>query len=193
MSEQVVFDAMRKGLKARIFRPALLTPSVNGGGGNLDISIRLLAFMLNHRMGTSAQNQVSFSPADRAADNIIAIAGVPDSVGATYHVTRDAYANMADITTILSTLTDQPFVNFPLHDFVPKVIELCQKEDILFPLLGFFERSSDNIRAMQFKRYDNSNFQGVRDAAHHGKSDLRLDDVVGGMLRFMRRQQIVKY
>ncbi len=193
VSEQVVFDAMRQGLKARVFRPALLTPSASGSGGNLDISIRLLAFMLNHRMGTTAQNQVSFSPADRAADNIVAIARLPESVGATYHVTRDAYANMADITTILSTLTEQPFTNFALDDFVPKVIERCQKEDILFPLLEFFERSSDNISAMQFKRYDNSNFQRFRDAAHDGKADLPLDDVVGGMLRFMRRRQIVRY
>jgi thioester reductase-like protein len=193
VSEQVVFDAMRQGLKARVFRPALLTPSASGSGGNLDISIRLLAFMLNHRMGTTAQNQVSFSPADRAADNIVAIAQAPDSVGATYHVTRDAYANMADITTILSALTEQPFTNFALDDFVPKVIERCKKEDILFPLLGFFERSSDNISAMQFKRYDNSNFQRFRDAAHDGKADLPLDDVVGGMLRFMRRRQIVRY
>lgn len=191
VSEQVVFDAMRQGLDARVFRPALLTPSVSGAGGNLDISIRLLAFMLNHRMGTTAQNQVSFSPADRAADNIVAISLRPESIGATYHVTRDHYANMADITNILSRLTERPFTHFALDEFVPKVIERCQKEDILFPLLEFFERSSDNISAMQFKRYDNSNFQRARDAAQDGKADLPLDDVVGGILRFMRRRKIV--
>ena len=60
------------GSQARIFRPALLTPSVHGGGYNFDISIRLLAFMINHGIGTTAQNQVSFSPADLAADNIVA-------------------------------------------------------------------------------------------------------------------------
>ena len=48
VSEQVVRDAMLRGLQARIFRPALLTPSVLGGGHNFDISIRLLAFMINH-------------------------------------------------------------------------------------------------------------------------------------------------
>ena len=48
VSEQVVRDAMQRGLQARIFRPALLTPSVHGGGYNFDISIRLLAFMINH-------------------------------------------------------------------------------------------------------------------------------------------------
>ncbi|MEZ4461966.1 MAG: thioester reductase domain-containing protein [bacterium] len=193
VSEQVVFDAMQQGLKARVFRPALLTPSVTGAGGNLDISIRLLAFMVNHRMGTTAKNQVSFSPADRAADNIVAISRVEESVGKTYHVTRDAYANMSDITSILSALTAQPFDHYPLDEFVPKVIERCQKEDILFPLLEFFERSQENISAMQFKRYDNSNFQQFRDTAHGGRPDPPLDDVVAGILRFMRRRKIVRY
>jgi len=55
VSERVVQDAMRRGLAARIFRPALIAPSVGGAGHNSDISIRLLAFMLNNRLGTTAR------------------------------------------------------------------------------------------------------------------------------------------
>ena len=191
VSEQVVRDAMQHGLRARIFRPALLTPSVHGGGYNFDISIRLLAFMINHGIGTTTRNQVSFSPADVAAGNIVAISQMPGSVGATYHVTRDAYESMTDITAILSALTGRTFRNHSLGAFVPEVITRCHSGDILFPLLDFLVRSVDNITAMEFKRYDNSNYRHLRDASVFGKADPPLHDVVLGMLRFMRKHGLV--
>ena len=145
VSEQVVLRAMRHGLQARIFRPALLSPSIAGEGHNFDISIRLLAFMLKHRIGTTAENQVSFSPADLAADNIVAISSLPGSLGTTCHVTRDTYATMLDITTSLARLTGQDFENFTLDEFVPEVIERCRKDDLLFPLLNFLVLSLIHI------------------------------------------------
>jgi thioester reductase-like protein len=192
VSEQVVHDAMQQGLQARIFRPALLTPSVHGGGYNFDISIRLLAFMINHGLSTTAQNQVSFTPADLAAGNIVAISQAADSVGATYHVTRDEYATLADVTTILTELTGQPFRNYSLPAFVPEVIKRCHTGDILFPLLDFLVRSVDNITAMEFKRYDNRNYRRFRDASVFGKADPPLRDVVLGILRFMRKHNLVQ-
>ncbi len=41
VSEQVVMDARRQGLPTRIFRPALVSPSITGGGNNFDIAVRL--------------------------------------------------------------------------------------------------------------------------------------------------------
>jgi thioester reductase-like protein len=191
VSEQVVRDAMARGLPARIFRPALLTPSVHGGGFNFDISIRLLAFMLNHGIGTTARNQVSFTPADVAAANIVAIARHPDAIGATYHVTRDDYASMADITAILTDLTGRRFRDYPLDAFVPEVIARCRPGDILFPLIDFLVRSVENITAMEFKRYDNARYRQMRAGAACAKPDPPLGDVVLGILRFMRRQGLV--
>ena len=191
VSEHVVRDAMERGLHARIFRPALLTPSVNGGGCNYDIAMRLLAFMINNGLTTTAQNQVSFCPADIAAGNIVAISRIEDSIDATYHVTRDEFASLSDITTIIAELTGRPFRSYALPDFVPEVIQRCRSGDILFPLLDFLVRSVDNITAMEFKRYDNSNYRRVRDASPCGTADPSLHDVVLGILRFMRRHGIV--
>jgi len=73
VAEQVVMDARRRGLATRIFRPALVSPSVTGGGNNFDIAVRLVAFMVNHGIGVDALNQVSFVPADITANNIVAI------------------------------------------------------------------------------------------------------------------------
>src|ERR1700733_3931081 len=48
VAEQGAADARSKGLSTRIFRPALVSPSVTGGGNNFDIAVRLVAFMVNH-------------------------------------------------------------------------------------------------------------------------------------------------
>lgn len=191
VSEQVVRDAMRQGLRARIFRPALITPSVDGGGGSFDIAVRLLTFMVQHGIGTTAGNQVSFSPADLTADNIVSVALQPESLDQTFHVTRDVYASMQDITGILSDLSGKSFTHFPLAAFVPEVTARCRQGDILFPLLDFFLRSTNNITAMEFKRYDNANFRRYRDLAPHGRADPSLDDVVLGLWRFMLRHKLV--
>ena len=145
-----------KGLSARIFRPALVSPSVTGGGNNFDIAVRLVAFMVNHGIGVDALNQVSFVPADIVANNIVAISTTPGTENKTYHVVRDDYANMLDITGLITKATGRQFEIFSISDFVPELIRRCRKEDLLFPLLDFLVGSVDNISAMEFKRYDNS-------------------------------------
>ena len=99
---------------------SLISPSVTGGGNNIDIAIRLLAFMVNHGIGVAALNQVSFVPADVAANNIVAISNIPDTIGASYHVTRDdLYANMMDITNIMTSVTGRSFRSLELCTVCP--------------------------------------------------------------------------
>jgi hypothetical protein len=83
-------------------------------------------------------------------------------------------------------------VHHDLADFVPRVIERCQKDDLLFPLLNFLVRSVDGITEMEFKRYDNSNYRLARAQSPFGKEDPPLEDVVSGILRFMRKHGIAE-
>jgi thioester reductase-like protein len=191
VAEQVVADARRQGLSARIFRPALVSPSVTGGGNNFDIAVRLVAFMVNHGIGVDALNQVSFVPADIVANNIVAISTTPGTANRTYHVTRDDYANMLDITGLITKATGRQFEIFSISNFVPELIRRCRKEDLLFPLLDFLVGSVDNISAMEFKRYDSSAYQAARDASAWGKADPSLEDTVNGILKFMYRKGII--
>ena len=191
VAEQVVHDARRLGLNTRIFRPALVSPSVTGGGNNFDIAVRLVAFMVNHGIGVDALNQVSFVPADITANNIVAIATTPGTANKTYHVTRDDYANMLDITGLITQATGRQFEIFSLPDFVPELIRRCRKEDLLFPLLDFLVGSVNNISAMEFKRYDSSCYQAARNASAWGKPDPSLEDTVNGILKFMYRKGII--
>src|SRR5271169_2689170 len=191
VAEQVVMDAQRRGLSTRIFRPALVSPSILGGGNNFDIAVRLVAFMVNHGIAVDALNQVSFVSADITANILVAISTTPGTANKTYHVTRDDYANMLDITNLITKATGRQFEVFSLPDFVPELIRRCSKEDLLFPLLDFLVGSVDNISAMEFKRYDSSGYQAARDASAWGKRDPSLEDTVNGILRFMQRKGII--
>ncbi len=191
VAEQVVADARSRGLATRIFRPALVSPSITGGGNNFDIAVRLVAFMVNHGIGVDALNQVSFVPADIVANNIVAISTTRGTANQTYHVVRDDYANMLDITGIITKSTGRHFEIFSIADFVPELIRRCRKEDLLFPLLDFLVGSVDNISAMEFKRYENRSYQEARDASVWGKPDPSLEDTVNGILKFMNRKGII--
>jgi thioester reductase-like protein len=191
VSEQVVTDARRRGLTTRVFRPALVSPSITGGGNNFDIAVRLVAFMVNHGIGVDALNQVSFVPADITANNIVAISTTPGTENKTYHVVRDDYANMLDITGLITKATGRQFEIFSLSRFVPELVRRCKKEDLLFPLLDFLVGSVDNISSMEFKRYDNSSYQSARAASPWGKPDPSLEETVNGILRFMQRKGII--
>jgi len=191
VAEQVVADARQKGLSTRIFRPALVSPSVSGGGNNFDIAVRLVAFMVNHGIGVDALNQVSFVPADVMANNIVAVSMTPGTANKTFHVVRDDYANMLDITNLITKSTGRQFEIFSVTDFVPELIRRCRKEDLLFPLLDFLVGSVDNITSMEFKRYDNTTYQAARDASEWGKPDPSLEDTVNGILKFMHRKGII--
>jgi len=191
VAEQVVFDAMRKGLSGRVFRPALVSPSITGGGNNFDIAVRLVAFMVNHGIGVDTLNQISFVPADIVANNIVAISMTPGTAGETFHVVRDEYSHMTDITDLITKLTGREFDYFTLPNFVPELIRRCRKEDLLFPLLDFLVNSVDNISAMEFKRYESSNYQAARDRSEWGKPDPSLEDTVAGILKLMFRKGII--
>jgi len=191
VAERVVFDAQRRGLSVRVFRPALVSPSVDGGGNNFDIAVRLLAFMVNHAIGVDTLNQVSFVPADIVANNIVAISTSPGTANETFHVVRDEYSNMTDITRLITESTGRQFDAFTLPEFVPELIRRCRKEDLLFPLLDFLVGSVDNISSMEFKRYDSSTYQAARDASAWGRPDPSLEDTVNGILKFMNRKGII--
>jgi thioester reductase-like protein len=191
VAEQVVFDAQSRGLSVRVFRPALVSPSITGGGNNFDIAVRLVAFMVNHGIGVDTLNQISFVPADIVANNIVAISTTPGTAGKTYHVVRDEYSHMTDITELITKSTGRQFQQFSLPDFVPELIRRCRKEDLLFPLLDFLVNSVDNISAMEFKRYDSRSYQKARNASVWGKQDPSLEDTVNGILKLMYRKGII--
>ena len=192
VAERLVHRAMREGLPGRIFRPALIAPSLDGRGESFDIAIRLLAAMVKYGLSTTAENQVSMSPADLVADNIVAISGLEETLGRTFHVTRDEHSTMRDLTDLLAEKTGAAFTLHDLDRFVPEMVGRCRREDLLFPLLNFLVRSVDNIAAMEFKLYDSAHYRWARSLAPRGREDPPLARVVEGLVTFMRRHGLVE-
>lgn len=187
VSEQLVLSAGKAGLPIRIFRPSLITPSVAGDGTGLDISLRLLLFMIKHGITVDSLNQVSFTPVDATANNIVAIAQSTDTIAGNYHVVRDDYHNMLAYTDIIGAKLGIPFKPLPLKQFVDETIRLCTSQDPLFPLLDFLIHSEPNISAMEFKRYDSTAYQAARNRVSDGVPDPSLVDTVSGILSYLSR------
>jgi len=191
VAEQLVLSAMAQGLEARVFRPALITPALDGRGGNIDITLRLLAFMVKHGVCVETQNQVSFMPVDVTANNVVAVAGQPGTINKTFHITRDRLETMPRITEIIGQKTNIRFDAFLLKDFVPEVIERCNRDDLLYPLLDFLVESVHNIAAMEYKLYDNSCYRSARSQSPFGLQDAPLEDVVAGIISFLKRKNLL--
>lgn len=186
VAEQLVIAARSRGLPARIFRPALIAPSTTGGGTGLDISLRLLAFMIKHGIWVNTANQVSFLPADIVATNLVAIANHSETLGKTFHMTRDSYRGMIDILDVVVRLTHRRFDLFNLGAFIPETICRCTRADPLFPLLNFLIGSTDNILAMEFKRYDNTEYRWAREKAPAAIPEPSLEVTMRGILKFLK-------
>ena len=54
---------------------------------------------------TSIAATATLTPADVAAHNIVAISNLPDTASETFHVTRDDYSSLGEVTEILGDLT----------------------------------------------------------------------------------------
>src|SRR5260370_3509951 len=115
--------------------------------------------MIERGVAVDTPNQVSFVPSDISANSIVAISNEPASANGPYHVVRDQYSNMMDVTDTIARLTGRRFQLFKLAEFVPEIIRRSTRDDLVFPLLDFFIGAVDRLQLMEFKRYDSAQYQ----------------------------------
>jgi thioester reductase-like protein len=192
VAEQMVFAAKKQGLPVRVYRPSLISASTQGIWENSDIAVRLLAFMINHRLGVYSQNQISFLPVDIVANNIVSIFKSPKSDNITLHVTTDKYYNMVDITKLISSKYGYTFEYHDISGFIREMNQRCTKDDPLFPLLNFFNRSYGKIVEMQLKRYNNQNYSIARLNSQSVYSEPPLEEVVSCIMTYMFKSELIK-
>ncbi len=191
VAEQLVFAAEKQGLKVRVYRPAFITASTRGVSSRDDIVIRLLAFMINHGVAVNARNQISFLPADTAADSIVTIFKHRQGIGRTFHVTVDGYYNMMDITRLITSEYGYPFEYYDIPKFVAEMKRCCGKDDLLYPLIDFFNRSHLRIVAMQHKRYNNDRYREARQVFGGICGEPSLKDTVSYLIAYMSREGLI--
>jgi thioester reductase domain len=187
VAEQLVFAAEKQGLKTRVYRPSFITASAAGVASRDDIVIRLLAFMINEGIAVSAENQISFLPAEIVAGNIVALFKQRETTARTFHVTADSYYNLTDITRLITREYGYEFVYYDIPSFVAEMKLRCMPDNLLYPLLDFFSRSHQKIAAMQQKRYNNDHYRAARDASDISSSDPPLKDVVSNLMSYLAK------
>jgi thioester reductase-like protein len=192
VAEQLVHAAGRDGLDVRVYRPSLISASTGGSGSRDDIAVRLLAFMIEHGVAVNARNQISFLPADIAADNIAAIFARPGLWGRTFHVTVDDYYTMADVTRTITRDYGHAFAYYDIPAFVAEMNRRATREDPIYPLLDFFNRSHPKIAAMQHKRYDNREYREARDLAPGSRPDPALAETVSYLMASLEHEGMLR-
>lgn len=196
VAEQLVFAAGSRGLPINVYRPSFVSASTGGIASKADITVRLLAFMINHGMGVNALNQISFLPADIAANNIAAMFGgdEPTPVGAppTLHVTVDDFYTIIDITRVITSQHGFPFVYYDIPDFVSELKRRCEKDDPLFPLLDFVTRSYLKIERMEKKRYNNRHYREARQRSG-GLPDPTLSQTVSYLMQYLGESGLIRH
>lgn len=190
VAEQLVFAAARHGLDTRIYRPAFLSPSTDGVGSRNDIALLLLAFMIKYGIAVNALNQISFLPVDLVADSIATMFQKHKLPHTTFHVTADSYYNLVDITRLITEEYGYPFVYYEIADFVAEVNRRCTKEDPLYPLLPFINRSHSKMAAMQHKRYNNEQYRETRKRLQ-GIDEPALKDVVSYLMAYLLAEELI--
>lgn len=192
VAEQLVLEARRRGLPARIYRPSLLSVSTMGHGDTRDVAVRLIAFMINHGIAVDTSNQLSLLPADVAAQNIATIFSERGAPSETFHVTVGQYYNIKHVTELLTTEYGYRFEYYAIPEFISELNRRCTKSDLLFPLLDFFNRSAAKVAAMQLKRYDNRCYRAALDRARAHTPEPSVDETVRYLVGYLRTQGLIR-
>lgn len=102
VAERLAYQALRRGLPVKVFRPSLLTASTTGSFVQEDIVSRVFSYLVRYGLRPTCLNQLSMIPADVAAQNIVAVSLSNEASADTYHVTAGSYYNMGDICDCIS-------------------------------------------------------------------------------------------
>ncbi len=191
VAEQLVFEAARRGLPASVFRPSLLTASRRGHYVRRDITVRVLAYMIRHGIAVDIENQVSFLPADVAADNLIAVSQLEKPSANTFHLTADDYYSFPVVTESITRHFGYEFHYLDLDSFVDHINQHCTKDDLLYPLVPFFNTNFRKLHHMRHKRYDNTQYRTNRERTASFCPEPPLEETVGAIVRFLQREQLV--
>lgn len=190
VAEQLVGEAAANGLPVVVFRPSLITASLNGCYSRSDIMARTLAYMIRHGICANCPNQLSFLPVEVVAANLVAIAEGNPSGGFAVHMTADEYYALSDVARVMTEEFGYRFDMLSLSEFVDHLNQFCGPEELLYPLVPFFNRNYRRIERMQDKRYDNQTYRMAR-AAAGCLPEPPLSQTVSAMVRFLLREGLI--
>jgi thioester reductase-like protein len=191
VAEQLVAAAGARGIDARIYRPSLVTASRREDYVREDILVRMLSYMIRHRLSCNASNQISLLPVDVCAQNIASLALLDRPDARTFHLTTDKYYTLQTACQCIAERHGYSFEYVDAKTFVDHMSRHCGPDDVLFPLLAFFQTNRHKIEVMRDKRYDNSNYQAARAQSEQIAPEPGLADIMDSVVGFLRREGLI--
>jgi thioester reductase-like protein len=191
VSEHLVREAMRRGVPARIYRPAFVTASGDGRYVRRDLLARILGYMIRHRLAPDAVNQLSCLPVDVCANNIVALSLLDWPGTAALHLTAGNYYSMRDLCKSITLQYGYRFDYIGLDALIEHVNRYCRRDDPVFPLLAFLNHNLRRIDAMRDKRYCNDGYRSACALSAASMPEPALDDIACGLVRFLQRERLV--
>lgn len=191
VAEQLVYQAGEQGLPVSVYRPSLITASRNAKYVRRDITARLLTYMIRHGMAFDCENQVSFLPADVAADNLVAISMLNDRDAANYHIVADNYYPFRSVTESISRQFGYPFEYASIASFVDHLNRNCVENDLMYPLVPFFNKNHQKMDHMRKKRYDSTNYKMACRRSSLSVTEPALDETVAAIVQFLLNEKLI--
>ncbi|MGI9516418.1 MAG: thioester reductase domain-containing protein, partial [Pirellulaceae bacterium] len=192
VAEQLVYEAEKRGLKTRVFRPALITASESGHYMRSDITTRVLGYMIRHQVSINSENQLSFLPVETCANNIVAIALQDDFRQTTFHLTAGEYYSMETACHLITKRFGYEFSYTDTDGFVDHVNKYCTPDDDLFPLVAFFNNSREKFKSMSQMRYDNAFYRAYCDKSSLSKPEPDLEKTVTWLVSFLSSSGLIR-
>ncbi len=192
VAEQLVYEAEKRGLKTRVFRPAFITASESGHFSRSDIVTRVLGYMIRHELSFDSENQVSFLPAEICANNIVAISLLDDTQNTTFHLTASKYYSMATVSRLINALFAYEFSYTDTDGFIDYMKQNCNSDDDLFPLLAFFENSREKFKSMSHLRYDNRFYKTCCELSELSKPEPELEKTVNWIVSYLTSNGLIE-
>ena len=157
VAEQLIWQSEELGVPIQIYRPAMVTASSENQYTDKDIVARSLVYLLNHHVTINLPNQISFMPVDETAEDIIAISLLEDSKHKVYHLAAE-YANLPMICQYITEQYHYPFNSMSLVEFNAHLQHHATEQDLIYPLVSFFNNHYKKIAKMDNKRYCRNNY-----------------------------------
>ncbi|TAL63244.1 MAG: NAD-dependent epimerase/dehydratase family protein [Legionella sp.] len=191
VAEQLIWQSEQLGVPIQIYRPAMVTASTEGQYTEKDIVARSLSYLINHQVAINLPNQISFSPVDEVAEDIIAISLLETTRYKAYHLTAD-YANLPQISHYLTEKYDYQFNYISLAEFNAHLLEHASEQDLIYPLVSFFNNHYKKIDKMVNKRYCRKNYLAALETINPAREQTRMESTVDFIIKYLQSHRLLK-
>jgi thioester reductase-like protein len=191
VAEQLVFEAARRGLSIRVYRPSFVSASLQHQYVRRDLMARTFAYMIRHGISTDAANQISLLPVDVCANNLVALSLLENPTSPVFHLTADDYYAMQEACAVIGSEFGYSFRYPSLGSAVEHMNQHCGKNDPLYPLIAFYNHNYRRIEGMQHKRYDNRNYRAARALSSLTWPEPPLRDTMRCLVNYLQSENLI--